>query len=149
MPDTENNGNAAAMIALANAGVPFTVSPNGSLLVHASAEQHTEQPAATKPKAKTTPAKQTAWKAKQAQWYNTKAARANMAAHKKADNLPRYVDGKLYSFETARKLKMVTAKGNPTKAFVNAGKTSKTTYTVELSADAKALCDTHGIAYTV
>tara|TARA_R110002012_G_scaffold265666_2_gene449073 strand:+ start:99 stop:536 length:438 start_codon:yes stop_codon:yes gene_type:complete len=56
MPDTENEGNAAQMIALAKAGVPFVVTADGQLIVHA-AEQHTEQPAATKPQAKTTPAK--------------------------------------------------------------------------------------------
>lgn len=97
----------------------FAVTLTCGTLVHPKTkpQANNAQPKANKPAAKTAPAKQTAWEAKQAQWAKTKTARATMAAHKKAGNLPRYVDGELYSFETARKLKMVTAKGNPTKAF--------------------------------
>jgi len=59
MPETENTtGNAAAVVALAQAGVSFVVTETGQLIVNATvAEQHAEQPAATKPKAKTTPTK--------------------------------------------------------------------------------------------
>tara|TARA_R100001230_G_C5632241_1_gene139674 strand:+ start:273 stop:671 length:399 start_codon:yes stop_codon:yes gene_type:complete len=60
MPETENtNPNAALCIALANAGVKYTVTPDGQIFVDESAaQQHAEQPAATKPKAKkTTPTK--------------------------------------------------------------------------------------------
>ena len=56
MPETENTTvNAAAVVALAQAGVPFVVTETGQLIVNATvAEQHAEQPAATKPKAKKT-----------------------------------------------------------------------------------------------
>jgi len=55
MPETENTtGNAAAVVALAQAGVPFVVTETGQLIVNATVAEHTqEQPAATQPKAKT------------------------------------------------------------------------------------------------
>jgi len=121
MPETGNNnptGLSAMQEKMLDAGYAVTLSCG--TLVHpkqAQPQANNAQPKANKPAAKTAPAKQTAWEAKQAEWAKTKTARETMAAHKKAGNLPRYVDGKLYSFETARKLKMVTAKGNPTKAF--------------------------------
>lgn len=60
MPETENTtGNASALVALAQAGVKFTVALDGQIFVnHDDVQQHAEQPAATKPKAKkTTPTK--------------------------------------------------------------------------------------------
>ena len=121
MPETENNnptGLSALQKKMLSAGYAVTL-PCGTRFerMPAQPQANNAQPKANKPKAKTAPAKQTTWKAKQAEWAKTKTARATMAAHKKAGNLPRYVDGELYSFEKARKLKMVTAKGNPTKAF--------------------------------
>lgn len=129
MPDTENNGNAAAMIALANAGVPFTVSPDGSLLVNASAEQHREQPAATKPQAKTTPAKpkREVPPAVRRTWDNKAAFKAM-----KGNELPAKLHGKTtYTQREAIAAGLLTPITR--KPTAQAGKTNKTTtvYTPE------------------
>jgi len=115
MPAKNENENPTEALHDSLIAAGYTVTIRDGAVTYTPPEM--KQTAGRKTTAKTTPAKQTAWEAKQAQWYNTKTARANMAAHKKAGNLPRYVDGKLYSFETARALKMVTKAGNPTKAF--------------------------------
>ena len=60
MPETENTtGNASALVTLAKAGVKYKITLDGQILVnHDDVQQHAEQPAATKPKAKkTTPTK--------------------------------------------------------------------------------------------
>ena len=57
MPETENTtGNASALVVLAQAGVKYTIALDGQIFVNHDddAQQHAEQPAATKPKAKKT-----------------------------------------------------------------------------------------------
>jgi len=118
MPQTQENKplDAGAIAHLVSLGFKVTVAANGSTTIELADATMSKVATATPSKNETTLAKQTAWKAKQAAWANTQTARDNMAAHKKTGKLPRRVNGKLYSLETARKLGMVTVYGNPTKA---------------------------------
>jgi len=118
MPQTQDDKtlDAGAIEHLVGLGYTVTVGADGSMTIAPADATMSKVATATPSKNETTPSKQTAWKAQKAAWANTQTARDTMAGHKKTGKLPRRVNGKLYSFETARKLDMVTVYGNPTKA---------------------------------
>ena len=135
------NLDAGLIASLVSMGHTVTVNADGGFVV-GPANANEAKPKANKPAAKkTTPAEPKPngfmqWRA------DTRVARDKLKAHKAAG---RIAYGKSYNQLVEEKV--ITKAGNLTAAH-KAGKASKTTYTVELNSDAKALMDKLGIAYT-